>query len=263
MLSGSTSRTAPPLAAERRQTPQPAEPDAGGGVPPVAVPALGLDQPVDDVEQGRLPGAGRADDRDRLPRRDVEVDVLERGRGALLRDRDPLQGQAAPAPGVGVVCLRGLARVVQQLEDAGGRARGAGHQVGEVADLVGGDAEDAGEAEEGHELAERDPSVDDRAAAERENEAEADVGDEVEHGAVGGVEAAEAQVAAEQRRDRARELRPLAALEVRATKISRAEHGLSVPRWPRCLARLVPPAGRRADARAVVELDGDGEPATG
>ena len=53
-------------------------------------PRARLDQVADDAEERRLAAARRADERDELPRRDLEIDVLERRHAGAKGLREPL-----------------------------------------------------------------------------------------------------------------------------------------------------------------------------
>ena len=58
----------------------------------VIAPAVDLVEAHEQVDERRLAGAGRADDRDRLARLGVEVEVLDERRVGLVAERDVLEG---------------------------------------------------------------------------------------------------------------------------------------------------------------------------
>src|SRR5439155_4892396 len=62
---------------------------------------LGIEQPGDRVEDGRLAAAARPEDRDELPFRDHEADVPDRVDAAAVADADALERDAHPSRGLG------------------------------------------------------------------------------------------------------------------------------------------------------------------
>ena len=144
----------------------------------------------DELRQRRLAGAGRADERDGLARRDRERHVVERGRRVAVGEghavEDDLAAQPREVGRAGRVDQLGL--LVEQLEDLvqRGHARLVGRvELGELLDRV---EEVVQRGQEGDEDADRDLALDRLDAAVEQDAGGRDRGQQLDAGEVRGVE---------------------------------------------------------------------------